>query len=285
MAKSKTPAKGKATAANARQAKIDAARKATSTGPNKILIGTVVAVIAIIAVVGGVIVNSQSQKSKVTQGGKAVPAGAAGMGAGWVANTSVKLVPDAPTVAVYEDFRCPVCKAFEQAFGGAIQTAAEAGKIKLVYHFKTVIDSNAGGDNSQVAASNALCAADQGVYFKYHNSLYANQPATEGDSFTKAQFTQFATEAGLSGTKLSTFQTCVDAGKYMNYVQSTEDASFKAGITGTPALFVNHVPVNFQAFATSAGQPDVSAFTAMLESGKVSDAQKNPQLAKAKDNS
>ena len=266
---------------NARQAKIDAARKATRQGPNKIIIGSVVAVVAIIAVVAGVIINSESSKSAINEGGKALPAGVSAMGQGWVANAAVAKA-GVPTLAIYEDFRCPVCQSFESAFGSTIESLAEAGKIKLVYHFKTVIDSNLGSDNSQVAASNVLCAADQGAFWKYHDALYANQPA-EGTLFTDAEFLSYAEQAGLTGDKLTTFQACTKAGKYMNYVKSTEDASFKNGITGTPSVFLNKVGLDYSKFGTSAGGPDTAAFEAALVSGKLSAAQVNTSLAKAKD--
>ncbi len=292
MAKSKTKARAQQRSATAgstaasRQAKIDAAKKSSGAGVNKIVVATVVVVVAIVAVVGGVVFNSIHQKNKVSQGGKALPAGVSAMGQGWQANQDAKLVAGAPTVAVYEDFRCPICKEFEGAFGTSIQQAATAGKIKLVYHFKTVIDGNYGGDNSQQAANNALCVAAAGsqYFWKYHNLLYTNQP-TEGDTFTDAQFTQFAKDAGLSGATLDTFQQCADAGKYMNYVKSTEDASFKAGIQGTPAIFVNHQPLKWTAFVTAAGQPDTDAFTKAITTGTLTDAQIDTSLSKAKDNS
>ena len=267
---------------NPRQAKLDAARKARSTGPNKIVIGTVVAVIAIVAVVAGVIVNSESNKSKVNQGGKALPAGVSAMGAGWVANQGVTLTSRAPTVSVFEDFRCPVCKTLEGAFGDTIEQAATAGKIKVVFHFKTVIDGNLGSDNSQTAASNALCAADQGAFWKYHDALYANQPK-EGTLFTKADFTTYAEQAGINGAKLTAFQACVDAGKYMNYVKSTEDASFKAGISGTPAFYINGQSVKWQAFAGAEGQPDTAAFEKAITTGTLTAAQKDTSLPKVSD--
>ncbi|CCH77255.1 putative membrane protein [Nostocoides japonicum T1-X7] len=294
MAKSKTKAraqqprpqgKGGASSQQSRQAKIDAARKSSGgTGVNKIVVGSIVAVVAIVAIVGGVIFNSIHQKNQVSQGGKALPAGVSAMGKGWQANQDVKLVAGAPTVAIYEDFRCPICKQLESAFGESIQQLATEGKVKLVYFFKTVIDSNYGGDNSQQAANNALCVAEAGsqYFWKYHNLLYTNQP-DEGSTFTNAQFTQFAKQAGLSGTALDTWQKCADAGKYMNYVKSTDDASYKAGITGTPAVFVNHKPVNWQAFSTSAGQPDAAAFSKALETGTLSQSQISTDLKNAKD--
>ena len=296
MAKSKTkaraqqqrpPAKGSGSFAASRQAKIDAAKKSSGgTGVNKIVVASVVAVVAIVAVVGGVIWNAQHQKSQISQGGTAVPTGAAGMGKGWQANHDVQLVAGAPTVAVYEDFRCPICKTFEGFFGSSLQQAATEGKIKLVYHFKTVIDSNLGSDNSQQAASNALVAADAGsqYFWKYHNLLYTNQPQ-EGTKFTDTQFTQFAKDAGLTGDALTTWQKGADAGKYMNYVKSTEDASFKNGITGTPAIFVGGKPMKWSAFVSSDGQADTAAFLKAIESGTLTDAQIDTSLSKAKDQS
>lgn len=221
--------------ANARQAKIEAARKNTGSGANKIIVAAVVVVVAIVAVVGGVVIASQQKQDRVGTS-TAVPAAAGAMGEGFVANKDVTLVAGAPTLDVYEDFQCPACAEFERGAGSTITDLAEQGKIKLVYHLKTIIDSNTGTTHSLTMGNAALCAADAGRFQPFHDAVYANMPAQEGAGWTKAQTEGFAQKAGLSGEALDTWQSCVDDKKYTAYVESTEDASTKAGITGTPTI-------------------------------------------------
>ncbi len=236
--------------ANARKAKIQAAQQAQGSGPNKILIATVVAVVAIIAVVASVVIASQNSKSAATSTGNAVPAAAGAMGAGFVANKGVTLAPGVPTVDIYEDFQCPVCGQFEGLIGTTVNSLADAGKIKLVYHFKTIIDANFNNDFSLKAANANLCAADVGKFESYHHTVFSNQPATEGSGWTDTQLTAFAQDSGITGTALDTWKACFAAGTYDNYVRSTETASAKKGVNGTPTVFIGNVEQTLANIAT-----------------------------------
>jgi protein-disulfide isomerase len=236
-------------AASSRKAKIQAAQQASSSGPNRIVVITVVAIIAIVAVVGGVIVAAQSNKADTAKG-DAVPAGAAGMGQGFVANTGVTLVAGAPTVDIYEDFQCPVCGQLEAAIGSTVRSLADAGKVKLLYNFKTIIDGNFNTDFSLKASNGALCAADAGKFEAYHSEVYAAQPQQEGSGWTDAQLTTFAENAGITGAALDTWKTCFSSGTYDNYVRSTEEASSKKGINATPTVYINGAEVKLADIAT-----------------------------------
>ncbi len=232
MAKNST----KPSPGNARQAKIQAAQKANGGGGvNKIVVATVVLVVAIVAVVGGVIWMQTSQKNAVTGGGNAVPTGAAGLGAGYPAFTDVKAVAGAPTLDVFEDFQCPACKAFEDQLGPTVESLAKEGKVKVVYHVKNFLDDNLRNDSSTKAGNAAFCAADAGKFQEFHDQAYANQPS-EGAGFTDAQLKGFASAAGITGSALTTWQQCYDAGKYVDYVNSVEKKSFEDGVRGTPTL-------------------------------------------------
>lgn len=242
-------AKQNQSAQAARQAKIEAARKSSGGGANKIVVGAVVAVVAIIAVVAGVVIADQNKKDRVGTS-TAVPAAAGEMGKGFVANQDATLVAGAPTLDIYEDFQCPACAQFEQIMGGTINELAQAGKVKVVYHLKTIIDANMGTDHSLVMGGAAMCAADAGKFQAFHDGVYANMPAQEGQGWTKAQTKELAEKAGISGAELDTWTTCVDDRKYAKYVESTEDASAKAGINGTPTVLLNGEKVDFAQVST-----------------------------------
>lgn len=242
--------KSTSTATSARQAKIQAAQKAQSGGANKIVVATVVVIVAIIAVVAGVIWVQKSNVDAVTGGGNALPPGVTALGAGYPAFQDVTPASTAPVLDVYEDFQCPACASFEAALGSTITGLAQDGKVKLVYHIKNFLDDNLRNDSSTRAANAAFCAADAGKFQEFHDQVYPNQPPNEGDGFTDAQLKTFAQNAGVSGEALTTWQTCYDAGKYTDYVNSVETQSFKDGVRGTPTVRIDGTIVDLKTIAS-----------------------------------
>jgi protein-disulfide isomerase len=237
-------------AASARQAKIQAAQSSQGSGANKIVVATVVVVVAIIAVVAGVIWTQESQKDAITGGGNALPTGVSALGKGYPAFQDVTAASGAPVVDLYEDFQCPACAAFEAALGTTITDAAQQGKIRLVYHVKNFLDDNLKNDSSTRAANAAFCASDAGKFQEFHNLVYANQPANEGDGFTDEQLKGFAESAGVSGAAMTTWQACYDADKYVDYVNSVESTSFEDGVRGTPTVRIDGQDVELKSIAT-----------------------------------
>ena len=236
--------------ASARQAKIQAAQKSQGGGANKIVVATVVAVVAIIAVVGGVIWSQQSQKEAITGGGNALPTGVATLGEGYPAFQDVTAAANAPVVDLYEDFQCPICGQFEKALGPTFQDLAKTGKITLRYNVKNFLDDNLRNDSSTRAGNAVFCASDAGQFQTYHNTIFENQPATEGDGYTDAQLKGFAEQAGITGAALTTWQQCYDANKYVDYINSVEEASFKAGVRGTPTVKIDGKDVELNTIST-----------------------------------
>jgi protein-disulfide isomerase len=242
--------KPSSTATSARQAKIDAARGSGGGGANKIVVAAAVVVVAIIAVVGGVIWVQQSNEDAVTGGGNALPPGVTALGAGFPAFADATPVAGAPTVDVFEDFQCPACAQFESILGPTLQDLGATGKAKVVYHVKNFLDDNLGNDSSTRAGNAAFCAADAGKFQEFHNQVFANQPAQEGDGFTDATLKGFAQAVGISGAALTTWQQCLDAGKYVDYVNSVEKQSFADGVRGTPTIRINGSDVELQSIGT-----------------------------------
>ena len=217
-------------------AKLKAA--APKPGPNRILIGGIIAAVAILGIVLAVILGSSSTGSGGTSGSSALPQGATGTGGGIVANASTAKA-GAPTLDLYEDFQCQVCGKLEQVFGKQIASMAQAGDIKLVVHMMSFLDAKLGNDASVRAAAAAACAADQGKFLDYHGVVYANQPAQEGAGYTDADLMGFASKAGIKGSALTSWTKCFDARTHLGYAKDVETAAEKAGVFSTPTLKLN----------------------------------------------
>jgi protein-disulfide isomerase len=100
-------------------------------------------------------------------------------------------------------------------------------QVKIVYKdFPLAIHANA-----QKAAEASRCAGEQGKYWEYHDVLFAN-----GNALAVANLKKFAADLKFDTAK---FDTCLDSGKYAQAVAKDVAEGSRAGVSGTPAFFVN----------------------------------------------
>lgn len=141
----------------------------------------------------------------------------------------------APLVKVYQDYQCPFCQKFDGVFGARLNELTTKGLIRLEYHTMTFLDTNLRNDASERSGVAAACADTVGAYNAYHEAIYANQPQEEGVGYTDDQLrVEFAGLAGITGDKLTSFQSCFDSRATKNFVKGTNEAAFRAGVTSTP---------------------------------------------------
>jgi protein-disulfide isomerase len=138
-----------------------------------------------------------------------------------------------PVLDVYEDFQCPACRTFEKSDGALIQQLAEQGKVKVVYYPFTIYSGQPQLDNSVRAWAAARCAPP-GRWVKYHNALYASQPAqTASDGFPVSQLVRLGEEAGITGPA---FAQCVRSQQYAPQDAPLSNQIINAGVSTMPAL-------------------------------------------------
>lgn len=156
------------------------------------------------------------------------------------------------TLVIYEDPQCPICKLFEQQYGAGIRALVTGGKINLVYQMAAFIDDNLPQSNhaSRRAIAALGCAVDQGKGIEYHDLVYANQPATEGDGYSDSLLRELGSTVGLSGTKLKAFQSCFDEGTYLGWADNANQYFRDQQIPGTPNLVLDGTTVPDSAMAT-----------------------------------
>ncbi len=238
MATQPKPKSAREKAAEARAA-AEAADKRRRTLIN-VVIGAVLAVV-VVALVGGAWFTSQ-QNQNITQPDAAAAAPAGSLPAGspyqygieWTDNAQGK-----PVVEIWEDFQCPACGAFEAAFGPTVKEIVANNDAQVIFRSTSFLDANFPGDHSKRAAAAYGCAVDAGKGEAYHDLLYANQPATEGDGWTDQQLIAFGDEAGITGDAKATFEKCVTDRQYITWAANGTQAMQDAGVPGTPAIFVN----------------------------------------------
>jgi protein-disulfide isomerase len=136
-----------------------------------------------------------------------------------------------PTIDLWEDFQCPVCKQFELTNGSYIQQLVAAKKAKVVYHLLSFI-----GPESVLAANASACAADENKFLAFHSYLYATQGSENSGAWSNAGLIRAGAGAGLTDSK---FRNCVNKGSYTSWVAKIANDGAKKKINATPTLFVN----------------------------------------------
>ncbi|MGW5848595.1 DsbA family protein [Streptomyces sp. NPDC055254] len=142
------------------------------------------------------------------------------------------------TLTVWEDFRCPACKAFEDNYRAVVHELEEKGLLKVDYHLVTLIDGNMGGSGSLKAANAAACAQDVGKFAPYHDVLFVNQPEEVDDAYGKnAKLLELA--GTVDGLDTPAFRACVENGTHNSWVGKSQEA-FRAGkFRGTPTVLLD----------------------------------------------
>ncbi|MGP2438068.1 DsbA family protein [Streptomyces sp. JW3] len=197
-----------------------------------VVAAAVVGVLGVAAAIGVVAAEAGKDDGDEASGPVVVPSGAQGKDslAIPVGKESAK-----STLTVWEDFRCPACNSFEQAYRSVIHELTDAGQLKVDYHLATIIDGNMGGTGSRTAANAAACAQDAGKFPAYHDVLYDNQPRETDDAFAKTD--KLIELAGkVDGLDTPAFRTCVTDGTHNGWVDKSAAAFRDGGFTGTPTV-------------------------------------------------
>lgn len=132
----------------------------------------------------------------------------------------------------YSDFQCPYCSKHDPTMQ---QIVKEYGNdVAWVYrHFPLSFHANA-----VPVALASECAAEQGKFWEFADAMYAGQAANlSSDAATAAAYVNKT----ASDLKLDTkkFGECVSSAKYQSVVDAQTASGKTAGVSGTPATYIN----------------------------------------------
>jgi protein-disulfide isomerase len=209
-----------------------------SSGGGSIMLYTIVAVVAAVVIVAGALILTNQSKATGVLGSPNPPVGSAVTPVSIPTKDRTLGNATAPhTLDIYEDFQCPNCEIFTRDFEPeVVANYVATGKVKLVYHDYLVVDSNTGGTESLDAANAALCANDQGLFWPYHDWLFANQYTEGSGAFTKDRLKSIGAMVPIPD--IAKFNSCVDGGSHNQEVK-TEQSSTPSDVRGTPALKID----------------------------------------------
>lgn len=150
----------------------------------------------------------------------------------------------------YSDFQCPFCANHHPTL---VDLYDDYGTdVAWVYrHFPLSFHPEA-----TPAALASECANEQGKFWEYADELFANQ-----ESLSTAYYSQLAKKLGL---KTSQFDECFTSKKYLDRVNADMASGRAAGVSGTPATFINGAMVA-SADGRSVGAAPKSVFANLID--------------------
>jgi protein-disulfide isomerase len=152
------------------------------------------------------------------------------------------IVVGAGPVAVdtYIDFLCPFCRQFELSSGDTLATLVTDGLISLAYHPMNFLDAASTTHYSTRAAASSGCASDGGRFVEYAHALFVNQPSEGGPGLTYARLIEIGRSVELTGPA---FGECVEGGKYLDWPPYVTAVATALGVSATPTVLVEGIPV------------------------------------------
>ena len=222
----------------------EAAKRARTTRIVGVIAGVVA--IAIIAMVGVLVLQQVREKDAQAAVDKAAQTTIPSLNSGKdgiVVNPAKADPATVPTLVVYQDFQCPVCKQYEEIYGAALTSLVDSGKLILDYRTMTFMDTNLQNTASVRSTVGAACADVAGLYTDYHEAVFANQAAEErvGDvGYTDELLRDdIPGDLGMTGDTLTSFQACYDKKSTHDVISSINEAAGRAGVNSTPTYRVN----------------------------------------------
>ena len=156
--------------------------------------------------------------------------------------------PDAPVrIVSYEDFQCSFCRQFNEDTAALLEEFVETGIASIEYRHLAFL-----GDESVRAAEASECAADQELFWDYHDILFLRQGAENDGVFATGNLKDFARELAEARPErdfdLDAFDSCLDSGVKEPLVNlaTSEASSFFQSLTGrvsTPSFLINGQPL------------------------------------------
>jgi len=137
--------------------------------------------------------------------------------------------PNAPiTIVEFSDFQCPFC---QRAHPVVKQLLAQyPTQVKLAYRDFPLSQIH---PDAHAAAAAARCAGEQGKFWQFHDRLFETKQPLNGPTFT-----DHAAQLGLDTAQ---YVECLSSDRFQTLIQQDLEDGNRAGVSGTPAFFVNGV--------------------------------------------
>jgi len=148
-------------------------------------------------------------------------------------------------IVEFSDFQCPFCRKVQATLKSVL--AKYEGRVSLAYRDFPLRGMHG---QAELGAESSRCAGEQGKFWEYHDMLFDNP-----DKLNRNGLLELARNANLDEKK---FESCLSARKYRAQVERDLQDGMRAGVMGTPGIFINGILL-------SGAQPE-AAFERVIES-------------------
>jgi protein-disulfide isomerase len=150
-----------------------------------------------------------------------------GQGSPYQGNLNASIV-----IIDFSDFQCYLCKRHVDNTEQQIKsTYVQPGKA--IYVFKHLPNRGFDSKNASIAAQ---CTNDQGKFWEFHKTLYANQGPIDSGWVSTQNLKKFAMDT--PGMNFTQFDSCFDTKKYESFVDKDIALANSLGFTETPSFII-----------------------------------------------
>jgi protein-disulfide isomerase len=142
------------------------------------------------------------------------------------------------TVAIYYDYMCPACGAFEQANGDELDRLVEGGTARIELRPISFLDQQSGGTQYSTRSANAIATVADGApqnVWELHRALYEVQPEEGSEGLSDDEIAAIATDAGVPSAVVDRFSD----GTFEGWVAAATEVAFDSGVEGTPTVMID----------------------------------------------
>jgi protein-disulfide isomerase len=130
------------------------------------------------------------------------------------------------TLIEFSDFQCPYCRQVAPTLKKL--RAAYGDRLRIVWKDFPLTQIH---PQAFRAGEAGHCAQEQGKFWEYHDQLFGNQQALQGDDLKK-----YAAASGLNAER---FNSCLDMSTHAERVRDGVAQGTRLGVNSTPTIFVN----------------------------------------------